>query len=818
MRNSKKTIAGIMAFAMILSLASCSGGGSSESSTADNSGNNSSQGGESSAVTAETVASKSYKAIDIDTTLPLNYIGSVLPMHDVNSEKLLVTGSTDDGSAMYITDYDFMDFTPVNFEVSAEEDADTYYNAVPLKDGSILVFASITTYGDIEKPDLEDPDFDYDDYDWDAYYDAAENSYKIYNIDIEGVVVSENELTGLDQYVDPDEDEYYLSSFYPCGDGAMLEIGSNTGDGDIMVFVGTDGVIGDKIELEEESDIYNFYTNALDKDGNFCFAGYSDGGNVIKKVDTNTLSVSSDDKIRIEDGELNYVQTMFTGSGDYEFYINDSTSLFGLKADGSLTEVINWLDSDLNGNYIDHVFAVENDEFIVIQRDWNTNTTTFSRLTKRDPSELENVQILNMVVQYEDTNISEIVSKFNKSNDKYRIKIESYDKYYEWDENYENQLNSPENQLKLDIAAGKKLDIIYMSGNSAILQNLGKNGAFADMYELMGTNGTVSKDDILPNVLEAGEINGKLAYITNNFSVNTMAVKKKFCDKENWTIDDMIETFNSVSDDMRFSKYSRSKTDILGELATSGGFIDYNNASCSFGSDEFIKVLEFCNSLENTEEPDYDNMNQSDWEAYYKEQELAIRNDKALIDSNSIYSLDEYARKKYGEFNEEMCFVGIPSNDGVGAQLVINNCFAIMADSANKEAAWEFINMFFEEDYVKESIYSIPALKTVFEQKLDETMEKPYYIDSDGKKHEYENTYFIQGSDEEIKLPQLSQEERDEFEEYILSAKSKSTFYNANVYKMIDEEAEKYFNGECSAEDAANKMQNRISILLSEQF
>lgn len=816
MRNSKKTIAGIMAFAMVLSLASCSGG-SSESSTAENSSNNSSQGGESSSVTADAVANKSYKAIDIESTMPLNYINGILPMLDTNSGKFLVTGENDDGSAMYITDYNFTDFTLVNFEVNAEEDADTYYSAIPMKDGTILVYATITTYGDFEKPDFDDPDFDSENFDWEAYNDAAENSYKIYNIDTEGAVISENEITGLDKYFDVEEDEFYLSSFYPCGDGAMIQIGNNMGNEDMMVFVGSDGVIGDKVELETENDIYNLYTNAVDNDGNFWFVGYDNDGNVIKKIDADTLSVSAEDQIKIEGNEINYVQKIFTGSGDYKFYINDSTSLFGVKSDGSLTEIINWLDSDLNGSYIEQVFALENDEFIISQRNWNTGNTTFSRLTKRDPSELENVQIISMVVQYEDTSLSEMANKFNKTNDKYRIKIENYDKYYEWDDDYENQLNSPENQLKLDIASGKTFDILYMNGTSSIFQNLGNKGALADMYEFMGKDGTISKDDILPNVLEAGEVNGKLTYLAPSFSVSTMALKKKYCDKENWTIDDMIETCENMPDGMRFSKYSSNKTDLLSGFAIGGGFIDYENASCNFKSDEFIKIMEFCDSLENAEEPDYENMSDEEMNNYFREQELAIRNDKALTAEIGIYDVREYIRQKYGNFNEEWCLVGMPSNDGHGARIMLDNCFAVMANSENKEAAWEFINMFFTEEY-QENIYGVPTLKSEFEKKLDTTMEKPFYIDNDGKKHEYDDTYYIDGEEKDITLPQLSQEERDELEEYILSAKSKSTFYNQDIYNIIEEEAEKYFKGSCSAEDAASAMQNRVSILLSEQF
>lgn len=816
MKNSRRTIAGLMAFAMMLSLASCGKEKNNDSSgDSSSAANKTSQSGENSSVTADALAMKAFKAIEIENDIPFNYIDAIRPLNDAAGEKLLITGSNDNGDVMYITDRNFTDFTPVEFKIEADEDADTYYSAIPQSDGTIFVFVSITTYGDFEKPDWNDPEFDNEKFDWEAYNDAAENTYKVFNIDSEGIVISENEVTGVDKYIDED-DGFYLGSLYGCGTGAIMRLSSKDHGEEMLVSVGIDGVIGDKIEFDSDDDIYSIYTNTMDRDGNLCYCTWGENGNIVKKIDSSTMTVS-DDVIEIDGEKFDYVNSIYTGSGDYDFYVSNSSSLYGLKADGTLDEVINWFDSDLNGDYINALFPLDNGEFVMYERNWQANTSGFYRLTKRDASEMENVQVITMVMEYDDSNITEKVNQFNKSNDKYRIKMENYNKYYEWDENSSTQINSPENQLKLDIAAGKSFDIICMNGNTTLFTNLGKKGALLDIYELMGKDGTISKDDILPNVLTAGEIDGKLVSISPSFSVTTFVAKKKFCDKENWTLDDMIETFNSMPDDMRLFKYTQQKSDTFQQLAITGGFIDYENAKCSFDSDECLKLLEFCNSLDDSEDPDYESMTDDDWQAYYEERELAIRNDKALIDDCSLYNLREYARIKHGEFNEDMCLVGVPSNDGNGASVLTNTNFAIMANSGNKDAAWEFINQFFTDDYqTSDRLYDIPSLKSAFTKKLDETMEKPYWTDENGKKQEYEDSYYI--GNESITIPPLTKEERDELEAYVLSAKPRSWAYNQDIFKIVAEESEAYFNGERSAKETLDLIQSRCSIILSEQF
>lgn len=806
MKNSKKTIAGIMAFAFMLSLASCG--------EKDENNSESSQSGGNSVVTAENIAEKSFKAIEIGGSVPLNYIRLIKPVADTG--KVLITGNTDDGSAMYVTDYEFNDFTPIDFELNVdEENAESYYNTFIGADGTIYVFATITTYGDIEMPDWEDPDFDGRNFDWDAYYDAAESTYILFTIDIDGNILTENEITGLEKYEDDDEEggRMYLGDIYPCGDKLIMNISKMD---EIMVTVGADGVIGDEIDLGDDS--YHLYTNTIGTDGNLYFASYDynngSGRNIIKHIDTSTMSIASD-YITIDSDDLDYVNRIMTGSGDYSFYVSDTTSLFGIKDDGTTEEVINWIDSDLSGNYVDFVLPVENGEFIIHENNWNTNTSSFYRLTKRDASELENVQIISMVVAYSDSETMEKVKKFNQENDGYRIKIEDYNKYYEWDEEKGTQLNSPEAQLKLDIAAGKTPDIICMNSNSSLYTSLGKKGALVDLYEFMGTDGTVSKDDIVPNVLKAGELDGKLLTLSPTFYVSTFAAKKKFIDKQGWTTDEFIETYNNCPDDMELFRYNAGKEEVLSMFLYSGKFIDTENGTCNFNSPEFIKILEFCNGIE-SEEMDWGSMSNDEMNNYWNKQETAIANDKALLSDMTIYNMRDYNRQLHVTFNEEVSFVGIPDASGNGAMLQTNNNCAIMANSENKEVCWKFISQFFDEDYqTSDRFYAIPALKSAFETRLDETMKNPYYIDSDGKKHEYDDTYYI--NDEEVKVPNLTQEERDFLEEYILGAECQLVEFSNDITNIIFEEVNVYFEGERSAQETAELIQNRVSILVSEQ-
>ncbi|MDE6775360.1 MAG: extracellular solute-binding protein [Ruminococcus sp.] len=806
----KKTLAAILAGAAVLASVSCGEKGG-EKVGDESSSSNSSGGGNNSAATpqsADKVMDKSYQAVDIGQAPPLKYVNEIKTMGDTG--KVIMYGSTQDGNEIYITDMNFEEYKKVELKLPEADNIESYYRVVVAKDGTAYVFANITNYGDFELPDYEDPDFDWENFDYEAMEEAAERSYKIYTISPDGEASDGIDITGLEKYED---DDTYFGEVLITGNTLLLTIGTNSGQK--FVVINNDGSIGDEVDCGDDY----FYPSGMDSDGNLAYISYSGSDTVLKKIDAETLSLSPDE-IKIEEAEMNY-RAIFAGSGDYTVYLSGTSSLYGIKKDGTTDEIINWIDSDLNGDYIESLIPAGNDEFIVYENNWNSNTTKFYRLTKRDASEMENTQIISMMVQYANQDVMDKVSQFNKTNSGYRIKVEDYQKYYEWDDESLISKNNPEKQLKQDIASGKKFDIICMN-NSSLIMNLGKKGALVDLYEYIDKDDSLSKEDFMPAVLNAGEIDGKLVSISSSFSLDTYALKSKYFDKENWTVDDIIETYNNLPDGMKLLSYGSSKRSVYGLFAYGGGteYIDYDKGTCSFDSPEFIKILEFCNRFDNDgegDEIDWETATNDEMDKYYNEQEVACRNDKALLRSVYLGDLRSYARAVAGDFGDDITLVGYPSANGAGGAVAsMGMSYSIMSDSPNKDACWDFINDFFEEEYqTSEDMYNIPAIKSAFEVKLDEAMEKPYYMNSEGKKETYDDTYYIGG--EEIKVPPLTKEQRDKLENYILSGNKSSYHYNDEVSTIIEEQLNAFFAGEKTAQETAELIQNRVSILVSEQ-
>ena len=162
---------------------------------------------------------------------------------------------------------------------------------------------------------------------------------------------------------------------------------------------------------------------------------------------------------------------------------------------------------------------------------------------------------------------------------------------------------------------------------------------------------------------------------------------------------------------------------------------------------------------------------------------------------------------------DDYTLVGYPSSNGKGGKIELSGEFAISKTSSQKEGAWEFIKTFF--DYNNENsmfAYQYPALKTEFEKALDEKT-KMYAWDSNGDRIE------VATMDPDLPKSEypITKEERDKLERYVLNCDTLYNAINSDVKSICIEEANAYFYGETTAEEAAKMMQNRISILVSEK-
>lgn len=756
--------------------------------------------------TADAVMNNSYRSEDIDFPSEIQGINGMMYLKD--ADKVFISAYGEDyNSVFYTADSKFTDFTKVDIDLAPDKNADYNIYSTADDNGSMYFIVQKTTHGDIPKPDWDDPNFDSENFDYEAYENAAVTTSNIVCTDESGKIISDNPVEGVD-------DQTYVN-FIQNLDKDRIILGLS-GEEQTCIVIGTDGKkIGD-------IDVGDFMINYASKDtsGRIACDGYGDKGIEIRYIDVDKMKLS-DEKIELDSIAGGYVmQSPMKGAGDYTLYLPMNLGLYGLKEDGSTEEIINWIDSDIESNYIQSIIGLDSGDFFIVSNNYDNTTgnrLSLSLLTKRDTSEMADTLIVTMGMIGSDSDITSRVTQFNKSNDKYRIKIKDYSEFDVYDEKAEKYTSRAVDQLKNDIISGNAPDMICVYDESLISTLSGK-GVFADLYTMMENDSDIKKDMFMPNILEALETDGKLYSISPSFSIQTYAGKTKYLDgKENWTMDEFVETCQNLPDGMKVFKGGNTKSDVYSWLdSVTSTFVDYPNKKCSFDSSEYIKLLEFCNTFPDTDPnvPDSETSSDDEMQAYYNDMETQCLNDKALLDNIYFSSLRDYSVAKNGTFGDDITLVGLPSNDGQGARISLNNSFAILNNSGCKEAAWEFIKVFLGEEY-QNNLYNFPVIEKYFDIKADECMEDPYYINEDGEKEYYDNTWFI--GDREIDIPPITQQERDFLVDFVKNTTKLYGGYNADIYEICQEEVQAYFKGEKSSEDAAKMIQNRVSILVSEQ-
>lgn len=764
--------------------------------------------------TADKLLTNSYKSVELTAPEGVSSIQSLTYLKE--SEKVLIS-CYDENYDMVLcsTDLEFSEYTNLNTELKINEEAQTSISFAAADDGSLYALVTTVTHGDIPEPDWQDPNFDSENFDYEAYEAAAVYSYSISKLDADGKLISENKIEGIDAYADESGYAYAGELTYIKDDKLLLTI---NGSEQNYVVLSEDGKLGDKMDIGE-----NTWLNGIgkDKNGNIvCFMN-EDGKNFFRDIDIDKKTFG-DMKYEINN-EGGYINgSIVSGNGDYILFAPMNNGIYGLKEDGTFEEIVNWVDSDIDSNYINAFLGLDNGDFVIFENDYEHNAIKLSRLTRRNADELADTTVMTIGMMWNDSEITSKITEFNKTNDKFRIKIKDYSEFDVYNEETEKYDSTAVGQLKNDIISGNAPDMICIYDTSAI-QSLSSKGVFVDLYQFMNNDGDLSKDKFLPNIISACEKDGKLYSISPSFTISSYAAKTKnvAADKQDWTMDDMIEAYNNLPDGMDMFKSNSSKIGVYSILwySIASDFIDYDKKTCSFDSPEFTKFLEFCNNFgDESDEPNYDDMTDEDWQKYWEDQETKCLNDKALIDEVYMSNVRDYARIKYAYFGgEDITFVGAPSSDGRGARLSLNYNFAILNDSGCKDTAWNFIKEFFTDEAQERmgNYGNMPVLTEYFEKMADESMKKPYYLDENGKKVEYDDSFWV--GEKEVKLEPLTQEERDFAAEYIKNATRISGNYDQDIYSICEEEVQAYFAGEKSVEDAVKMIQNRVSILVSEQ-
>ena len=570
---------------------------------------------------------------------------------------------------------------------------------------------------------------------------------------------------------------------------------------------------------------------------------FDENGAYQGKVDVadwvNTMGSSKDGKVYITqygEGSMNLVEVNFDtkalgtvyknfpsgrGNGltpgvEKDFLISDSACVYEYDLATQTSEVIlNWLDSDINGDYVEFVTPAKDGRLLAMIRDWESNQTDLAYLTKTEASKLEEKEIITIGSLYTEQSMQAAAVKFNKTNDKYRLRIQTYiDNNSEWTE---TKYGDAVTALNNDIISGNGPDIFNLTSAGSVKNYVAK-GVLEDLTPYLEKSSLVKKEDFLDPVLNAFTYDGVLTCIPSSFNIQTvMGRASQVGDEMGWTIDEMMEFVKSNPDASVF-EYA-TKASILSYCLNynQDAFINQATGECNFNSDEFKKVLEYANQFpkDYTYDEDAPSLPRK------------IMDGTVLLNDAYISSPEDFSVNLQMFGGDKVTCIGYPTVDGsVGCMINANNgAYGISSQSQHKEGAWAFIEFLLSDDSGNDRYsYGFPSRKDKLDALFAEAMKTEYVLDENGEKVLDDNEEPVRqskgswgwGNDNfTIEIFASTQEEIDQLMAVIDAAKPTSSS-DSQIMQIITEEVEPYFAGQKTVDDVANVIQSRVQIYISE--
>lgn len=613
----------------------------------------------------------------------------------------------------------------------------------------------------------------------------------------DGSLKREVELEGLDS----DEVYYYIAGFSVdnSGNAYFLLNGENAS----MMTVDAQGTAsGVKPLTEETSKVLGYLDSMIDKgDGTF-FVLYRDENDWTKSYYT-TYDFRTD--TLGEPAELpanlrwNGYSSMVAGKNADLLYSTEEGLFAFNRGDTTGTRKMSFINSDLNIYGFDSLTELDENRFIGTFTEAYDGKTRAGVFTYVAPEDIQDKSVLVLAGEYVDVDLKQRVVEFNRSSEKYRIVVKEY-----------QSLNGPDNymagvtQLNLDITTNGMPDILLTARLSA--DNYAAKGLLADINEFLKNDEELSKVEFMQNVFDSYSMDGKLHYVIPSFTAHTMAAKTAVVgDRKTWTMKEMKDLMATLPEGTNLlSDLTRDRFFDVAMDYCGSDFVDVPTGKCNFNSEGFIELMKFAKDLPEQFSDDY-------YDEIYMDgkYETQYRDNRTILCQIYIGTIRYMNYTVNGSFGEPITYIGFPTDSGEGSYLEAREAYAISEKSRYKDVAWEFLRYYLTDEYQDTITYGLPTQKRRFMELAQEAMQKPYWIDSEGNKVEYEESFWMNG--EQITLPPMSQEQVDAVIA-LISSITKHSYINDEILNLINEDMGAYFSGDKSAEDVAALIQNRVQL------
>lgn len=539
----------------------------------------------------------------------------------------------------------------------------------------------------------------------------------------------------------------------------------------------------------------------------------ADGKMVFKQLDPETKDWGKETPVSSR------AWNILPGNDVYAYFFMDNGNIFGERRDnGEVEKVVDWVACDVDSNSInsDRFGFLSDGRIVAVTYEYSDNGPSRQQvlvLNRVDAAAVTTKTELTLACLYLDYNLRSQIVKFNKSNPDYRIVVKDYSEYATDDDS-----NAGLTKLNTEIISGNVPDIIANETEFPLAQYASK-GLLEDLWPYLDADPEYSRDKLMTQPLNAAQTDGKLYRLPIDFGVTTaVGLGKVVGEYTTWTLADVNDALSKLPEGATvFNKYYTQAEMLKYCIAMNAeNFMNWQDGTCSFDSDEFRALLEFVKPFP----AEYDW--QSDAEEYESDY-TRLKNGKQLLYPTSISDFDSIYYM-FAALDHDVRFIGFPREDGSSGNAFNASCtLSISTACRDKSGAWAFIRSTLSDDY-QESIWNYPIVKSVFEAKAQEAMTQEYETDADGNQilDDDGNPIPISsggmsyGNEPMIELYAVTQEQYDAV---LALIDSTTTFvdYDQNVLDIISDEAAGYFAGSKTVEEASKLIQSRVSLYIQEQ-
>lgn len=391
--------------------------------------------------------------------------------------------------------------------------------------------------------------------------------------------------------------------------------------------------------------------------------------------------------------------------------------------------------------------------------------------------------VLHMISLSARPSITKAVDSFNQSNSKYCIELEEFFPYEENvpDADWDNAI------LKLNtrVLSGDIPDIIDLL--ELPIEVFYQKNLIEDLYPYIEKDPELQKESFFENLFEAMSVDGGLPYVTDCVSIYTMTTDTGLSGgNSSWT----LEEFGRVLDSQEKASIGNLSGvgGLTGEgfvgmmLSTHNSYVDWSTGECAFDTQEFSTVLEMAKDIDEGFIPSY--APPGSYSPFYVSWET-------VTSACQIRKFQEYY---CGNLN---C-IGFPNDKKIPQHVIIPGAkIAITSSSKNKEGAWEFARIFLTEEH-EQSCTQIPINRAAFETVMQ--------TDIDGTSV-WSQIFELKATGDDV-----------DFLEKLVSESAYCISTNYTVRDIVLEEAEKYFSGFESSQEAVEQMVRKVSLYIGEQL